>query len=160
MTPVYFIVEGEVLVYRNKNSKQFGETLNHKKSFGEVEYFLESKNRMLLAKAMGKNVTCYTLSYEVCSKYFPKMIDKEVEDLKERTFKLHDRLVFKMLQNEYGSELRNRPDLRKELVRPETWDKLVSNQAEAQDNNIPRSIELKATSNGDGVFETGSKHQA
>lgn len=125
---MFFIVDGEVTLYRNKNSKQFGEVLKKTKSFGEVEYFKDCKNRLLLAKASGeKGVTCYTLSYEVCSKYFPKMIDKEVEDLKNRTYKVHDKLVFKLLKNEFKKEnLKNMPELRSELIKPESWDILMN----------------------------------
>lgn len=89
---MYFIAEGEVHLYQTSSIKTNTIKLDPKNSFGEIEYFRDEKKRLLNAKAMSDKVVCYTLSYEICQKLFPKMIEKEVEELKrqaERVFKRH-----------------------------------------------------------------------
>lgn len=42
---------------------------------------------------MSDKVVCYTLSYEICAKLYPKMIVKEVDELRDRANRIYERQI-------------------------------------------------------------------
>lgn len=103
---VYFIAEGKVQLYQTSLAKGVSHELDNKSSFGEYEYFREEKKRHLNAKAISEKVVCYTLSYEVCAKLFPKMIEKEVSDLKRQAERVFNRIIDTLNSKAQGTSKR------------------------------------------------------
>lgn len=125
---VYFITEGEVSLYQSTLSKNYTIKLDNKSSFGEIEYFNEEKKRILSAKAKSDKVVCYTLAYEMCAKLFPKMIEKEVEELKMKAKRVFERHM-----------------------------KDLKNQAEQADKKISLAMDSEKLNSNDVSAEVGSR---
>ena len=90
-------------MYRSQATKHIHIELDKNTSFGEFDYFKQNKERTLMAKAASK-VVCFTLSYEICEKFFPKMIEKEVRDLGERAERIEERIQEKLDKKEQTYE--------------------------------------------------------
>lgn len=103
---MYFIAEGKVQLYQTSLAKGITIELDNQKSFGEIEYFRDEKKRLLNAKAVSEKVVCYTLSYEACFKLFPKMIEKEVEELKKQAERVFKRQLESLNSKAQGSSNR------------------------------------------------------
>ena len=153
---MYFIVEGIVSVYEGKEKKHIHLELDSRHSFGEIEYFKGLKNRLLLAKAASKKVVCYTLSYEMCEKFFPKMIEKEVKELEETATRLYNKIADRLQAKSHASGSRGQND----YMGVVKHDILPDSDEENQNQLSPKLGPSRRNRNGlgmvSGVLQSGS----
>lgn len=158
---MYFIAEGNVQLYQTSLAKGIAHELDNKSSFGEIEYFREEKKRLLNAKAVSEKVVCYTLSYEICAKLFPKMIEKEVEDLKKQAERVYKRILETLNSKAQGTS-RRPPDGESDSFLPGDNSADMGSR-EGQDTHKPPGMRkaisiLHADSENRLQAESSSKH--
>lgn len=90
---MYFMTgEGAIKIW---NTSEQESTVVEKTSLGEIEFFEKLPTRLFNARSL-TSLTVFSITYETLELVFPRLIEKELKELKERAQRMHIRLCKKL----------------------------------------------------------------